>query len=975
MKCVIALAFLTLSIQSIALFSQDKKEDYKIKRENIFEFDKNPTIKKLENSIEINFSTKSLCDVTIAIEDSAGKIIRHLASGVLGDNAPEPFQKNSKSQKVSWDLKDDFERYIKNINGISVRVSLGLKPKLDRTLYWSPHKRVARDTPIMSASPEGMYIYDGGEGIDHVRLFGRKGQYLKTIYPFPADKVKDVKGLFWHKFIQDNKDYPIKPNFRQSSLLTSGTNCFQICYDEKAKVYKSTVPVPNAEHYGEFGEAAKAFAVIKGRIALAYWSLNRFSTDGSSKGMTLSGPKTSVEIIKKKKKKKIVTPTSPQSVALSPDGKFAYLTGFNWETWHHGGRPDWLHVVLKVEMDSDKKAVVFAGNMKVGKKGKGEKEFHVPTSVACDTKGRLYVSDYLNDRIQVFSSNGKFLKSIKSTKPAKVEIHQKTNEIYVFSWHISAKGHMVIRKVPAKLKIYKSFEEPKLLNNINLPIQQHTWVMSNLDKGMGTQFRVALDSWSEKPTIWIDQGKPIDYMVGPGVKKKISIMAIGPQIYELNGKKLVKKILFSELAKKSVTNLKIAHKNRQRIYTDHKSGKIYLGEGHPSFSSLLEINPTTGSIKKIELPFDCEDMSIDAKGFAYLRGRGSVVRYEVKSWKEIPWDYGKEDNDEGYVNGRGGKRSGKIISAVKVAGSPLHHYGGIGVGPSGNLVVTSHTYTGRFSSDTAEMTDKKNPMATDEGNVRGEVPEKQPVIYPGRALLAKGSVVHLIDKHGKLIKTDALQGIGTTHGVQVDLKNNLYIMSAASRVINGKPYYNDLTGTLIKVKPGKAKIFSKNEKGVPVVLKKEAYPKRPLDLNGSHGGRSWVQDAEWMFGGVGYSGKNAGVGCNCWNNRFALDYYARSFVPEVDRYSVVVLDTNGNVILRIGRYGNVDDGMPLQKNSTVKNPALRSIGGDEVSLMHAAYLGVLTDRSLIIADQGNARLLSVKLGYHHEVKIPLSKDQ
>jgi hypothetical protein len=46
--------------------------------------------------------------------------------------------------------------------------------------------------------------------------------------------------------------------------------------------------------------------------------------------------------------------------------------------------------------------------------------------------------------------------------------------------------------------------------------------------------------------------------------------------------------------------------------------------------------------------------------------------------------------------------------------------------------------------------------------------------------------------------------------------------------------------------------------------------------------------------------------------------------------------------------------------------ATRSLRGDEVALFHPCYLATHTDRRLFIADPGNARILSVKLGYHAE---------
>jgi len=65
----------------------------------------------------------------------------------------------------------------------------------------------------------------------------------------------------------------------------------------------------------------------------------------------------------------------------------------------------------------------------------------------------------------------------------------------------------------------------------------------------------------------------------------------------------------------------------------------------------------------------------------------------------------------------------------------------------------------------------------------------------------------------------------------------------------------------------------------------------------------------------------------------------------------------------------VDDGKPLVADGGPPSP--RSIGGDEVGLFHAAYVGTHTDRRLFIADAGNSRILSVKLDYHATERVAL----
>jgi len=50
-----------------------------------------------------------------------------------------------------------------------------------------------------------------------------------------------------------------------------------------------------------------------------------------------------------------------------------------------------------------------------GKKGKGEGEFNLPHAICLDDKGRVYVGDRENNRVQVFDADGKFLAQWKES--------------------------------------------------------------------------------------------------------------------------------------------------------------------------------------------------------------------------------------------------------------------------------------------------------------------------------------------------------------------------------------------------------------------------------------------------------------------------------------------------------------------------------------------------------------------------------
>lgn len=158
----------------------------------------------------------------------------------------------------------------------------------------------------------------------------------------------------------------------------------------------------------------------------------------------------------------------------------------------------------------------------------------------------------------------------------------------------------------------------------------------------------------------------------------------------------------------------------------------------------------------------------------------------------------------------------------------------------------------------------------------------------------------------------------------------------------------------------------------PIPLEAGLRPDRPHDLlSWWMTGNAWVEGLEWAFSGVGIDTKAPGAGkCHCvGHSRFALDLFGRSFAPEIDHYCVAVLDSNGNLILRVGQYGNVEDSKPLVPDGGPPNP--RSIGGDEVALFHACYLAAHTGYRLFIADQGNQRIVSVRLDYHATERVAL----
>ncbi|MEX1095966.1 MAG: hypothetical protein WED34_07945 [Planctomycetales bacterium] len=901
---------------------------YRVQRETTFEFAEQPSVARDGDRVEIAFTTASLCDVTVAIEDAAGKIVRHLASGVLGKNAPEPFQKDSRAQKLVWDGKDDTGKYLDDKDRLVVRVSLGLQPRFEKPLFWSPKKRVGGDSLRMRASAEGVYVFDGGTN-PQLRLFDHAGDYVRTVYPFSADKIGEVDGVKWLPFPPDDETFPVKWGLPQTTFLTQS--------DLK---WGGNWPTAGG------GANASAMDTRDGRILLFDQRINQLATDGGTGGRPLAGPACTfpVQLGTVHNFQGGTYHIPPISAAIDPQGKWIYLAGYLWwNPWQQGS----LNGVARLPLDAgpDAKPEIFLGNMDKDRAGKRPGEFDCAASVACDRQGRVYVSDYMNDRVQVFTPDGAFVRQIDVERPAIVRLHPETDEIFVGSWSMQCtySDRFAWRK-PGVLTHFAPLDDPRLLARYDLDVPG--------SNGGWDYTQAEIDTWTTPPTVWLARGP--DRRDGWWDRSNV-------RMFVSQDGKLVLKRDFAAEAKQALLRPRPPKHERQRLYVNPKNGRVYIGEhlqpspeASKSFDDLLEIDPETGAVDLVDLPFDTEDMCFDIHGHAYLRTHNLIVRYDPSTtpWREVPFDYGEERSPVGYNSSTG--RRAHVLSGIPVRGEKgtMFHLGGIGVSPAGHVVVSACN-----PSPNEPRKKKEGQNVQDSSGGRPYVPR----IFPGRA---RGFEIHVFDRHGQVLYDDAVPGILFSNGLDVDANGSLYVFAGACAYIDGKPYPNDATCTLIKTAPKAIKVLATRSE---IPLEGDTRPDRAPDLFKGNLGQAWVEGAEWAFGGVGMDGKSlssATRDCSCVaNSRPAVDYFGRTFAPEADRYRVVALDTAGNVILRFGHYGNAD---------SAGAESAAPVGGDEVALMHALYVATHTDHRVFVADMGNQRLVSVKLGYAKTARVPLA---
>jgi len=125
----------------------------------------------------------------------------------------------------------------------------------------------------------------------------------------------------------------------------------------------------------------------------------------------------------------------------------------------------------------------------------------------------------------------------------------------------------------------------------------------------------------------------------------------------------------------------------------------------------------------------------------------------------------------------------------------------------------------------------------------------------------------------------------------------------------------------------------------------------PTFRSGYLGQNIAVEGMEWYVRGcspVPTSGEGWGdPSCTCWNVRIKADPYGRTYAPDALRFCVNVFDTAGNLITRVGRYGNADD------------------RGPDVHLAWPAYVDVVGDE-LYVVDSNANRVAVVRMRYAAE---------
>ncbi len=942
-----------------------------VERENVFEFTEKPAVKLVaRDRYEITFAVKGFCDATVGIVDAGGKVVRHLASGVLGKNAPEPFQKGSLSQKIYWNGKDDLDVYPKELEKLKVRVMLGLKPTWDKRLGGTSPKNMPGYVWGIAAGPDGAYVFSKGGGT-HGRLVLRKfdhdGDYVMSMIPpaanMPWEKLEGMayveyepgaKSLLGDPLGLSAKGYFV---WREIDGLTTA--------DCQPALVGSRVFFANAgTRHGGFD---------RGESILKY-----IYTDGSCDRQGFQG-----RIFCSRKS--YPTPHFFPRLAASPDGRTMYMTRFN----PINGQPD--PVVIFWPTDGSEPAKTFAGE--VGKVGTDNRHLSNPLGIDCDGQGRVYVSDNSNNRVQIFSPDRNHLKTIRCDRPQLVRVDPRKGAIYV-THAVRIRGRTV-----GRLTKFKSFDDPT-----------EEW-HKDYDEAV-LPAALAVDAWAPKTRLWMAGTKTA---LGTG-----GAAGGGPSvtIWEDDGKGLVKIDDFDEEARKEAgedymgrfdgcgtTTYTVGCPTSETFY--------YGGRGT---GDKWVFDPSSGRlIARVVMHGYVDDIAFDKRGYMHCHlnpgfTTEGVFRLDPAQasaersgsgpprlrLKEVPYDYGEEKLPHGWRPGSGWEG----ILPVRDQPGAKFFQDGIGVNMRGDIVVESNIYYvpkmeeegARFAF--AGMTEggTRSPSLSkfDNSALRGYnghagmarmIKERQArgeQVYsikrrPGIPLM--GSTLWTFDRSGELRSECAVIAGKLVNGCAIDEDDKLYFTTAHPRA-EGKNHFlygrggtvgvpddesnrHFFVGTYMKTRSRNVRFILPN-----AVIPMHPLPSRPPDLvqmerpDGIAGFPVWVEGAEWMYTGAS---PIVHTHCSCPTMRATLDWYKRSFVSEAYRHSYAVLDTNGNLVMHLGTYGNFD---------SMSGPASRiPVGGDNIAMFQPRFIGV-TDNYLVYPDSGET-LTVLRTAYHSECSVSI----
>ena len=846
-------------------------------------FAEKPAVSRAGGKVTITFTLAKPADVEVAVLNSDGAVVRHLAAGMVGVGAQHAVPiRAGLEQRIVWDGKDDFGKAAKGAP-FRARVRTGTQVALDKFIGGDPY--TFGSIAGVAADEDGNVYALGYGGLmsqSHMSLrkFDPKGRYVRELLPFAADlapgAMKDVA-----RWDGERKGFFLRNH--------SGLN-------------------PRAYHGGCL--TLVSVSKTNGITLTDGTRLYRLNIDGSVKGAKFN--------IKTMWEKKLIPwgglPNSgkgPTCLAVSRDGKFAYLSGpftckdryghqlnpaippgrvYRCETAGSGKMKEFVTVPV-----AHKNGV--GGNWPKGM-GYGFGPKGPVHGIAVDKSGNVYVCDRERGRISVYTPAGKDAGHVPVKYADQVALHSETGAIYVMQRDRVAYG-----------KWYAKLLKFEKLGADQKPAATH-------DFGPNVS--------SPKMALSVSKDSTVMWVAGvPG-----GLMAL-----EDKGK------VFSPVAT-AYKPKPGAQREWNRMAVDYGRDEIYVNNGGARFWRYDGATGKGGLLVKSGRPFYSQDLSIGYDGRIYARmgtGKpsgqdysGSFARFD-RDLNPAPFDATGTHVMSKYIYSRYG-----IAYAER----------GVGVGPRGESYL-SWMYGGWVKYALTGFDANGKPMQ-------------------GKYLVGGcGAANHKAGTPRELNSAVIGPIPGANGGIRVDLQGNIYLgmlvwpkgMKFPKGFEKDRGYFYAV-GSVVKFGPegGSVGVVGKKKDGETVP---EGVPMAKGEL---------IQGMKAIYPGIApYSKSPFGTTCCvCRTPRFDLDRYGRLVMPNAVTHSVRLVDNAGNLILEFGNYGNFDSQYvnPLAEVEDGEDPK-PTVATPAIPVGWPTGAG-FTGKHIYVNDTRNRRVLRLKLAFAAE---------
>jgi len=844
-------------------------------------FEAGPHVVARGKGLLITFTASRPTDVAVCVR-KGGRVVRHLAAGVIGGGAPPaaPLQKGL-AQSLTWDGTDDLGRQILGLPkgkavgpaGCTVHVGLGLTPEFDRVLGW---KGEAISGCISGLTVDGqgrLYVLNSTtKSPTTIRLLSRRGTYLKTLAPFPADLPHDqVKSLGFIELA--GRPVPIIRNpihFTFYPQLFGSATGYALPHQTMARVGDRLV-MTNAWHCNY------ACNVGPRRLLIV-------NTDGSIPKNYL-GP-----LLGKGRQPGFV------HLAPVPGEQAVFATGLtstgDWKT----AKP--FHAVYKVSLDAAGPPTVYLGEPE--KPGGGATQLNDPRGLAVDRHGNLYVSDWANNRIAVFTPARRLLGEVAVTGPGPIALHQKTNALYVMT--VSARrfpngGIKIQKRPPAVTPEGKWAGSGPALAEHKLRYGEQIF---------------AVDGTAEPTVLWIGSRFQTPALLrieekGGAFSRPTPTLPATDPAYHVGGFLAV-------------------DRDRDIVYVRRlrKPG----GNGAP----LARIDGKTGKATLMKLA--AGDVAVDPQG--------NLLIVEGKHYQSR-------------------------IARYDPSGKPLAFRG-----TGSHVLIEGSFLEGTFF---ASQHCPRGLSVAPNGDIH--------LLYPSHELGKKQRYLHctvdVFGPDGVPKRKHAVWASNAAAGVRADAAGNLYVADnikppgqSVPPELRGKTprgrrsgslafnWYPWLYGSVVKFPPAGGAVQIPMAwagyyrwKPLPEWKSPASPPPKPVECTWGYGRKAHVRNAVRLYPGISPVPAPMG-GCVCFSPRFDVDGFGRLFLPDIAQFCIRVVDQRGNLIRRIGSYGNAD-----------------TVGaGTTVPLAWPQYVAVSRE-AVYVSDVMNRRVVRVRLTYAAEKTVPV----